>query len=523
MSSKDAPGVRLATNRAGALRPVVVMPGRLGDLLDGPAEVPAAAAAILVGDLCLDSRTAEPGDLFVALSGVHAHGASFAAEAVAQGAVAVLTDAVGGDLVGPVGVPVVVCADPRAAMAAAAARLFGEPTSGLAMFGVTGTNGKTTTTCLVAAGLEACGVRTGVVGTLGFRVGPTTLASSRTTVTTPEAHDLQGLFAVMAANGAAAVTMEVTSHALVLERAAGVRFDVAGFTNLGRDHLDYHGTMEAYFEAKARLFTPEMTTTAVLNADDAAGQQLIRRLREAGEVPVVTYGYDPVDDYRLMEWRPDGGGCRFTVRRGGRDLEVRLALPGEYNARNAVLALAMIEAGGFDGAVAAEGLRCATVPGRMEPVPLGPDAPYAYVDFGHTPQAVAAALGAVPAPRVAVVGAGGDRDPAKRGPMGAAAAEAADLVVVTDDNPRTEDPAAIRAAIRAGAEPVAARLGHRVVEVAPREAALAFALEAAAPGESVVVLGKGHETTQLLADGPHPFSDAAVLREAWQRLQRAGG
>ncbi|MCL2316346.1 MAG: UDP-N-acetylmuramyl-tripeptide synthetase, partial [Actinomycetia bacterium] len=314
---------------------------------------------------------------------------------------------------------------------------------------------------------------------------------------------------------------EVSSHALALHRVDGTRFDVAGFTNLGRDHLDFHSTMEAYFEAKAELFTPEMTRVAVLNADDAAGQRLIRRLREADTVPVVTYGYDPVDDYRLMDWQPDAGGSRFTVRHGGRDLDIRLAMPGEYNARNAVLALAMIDAGGYDGAAAAEGLRRACVPGRMEPVWLGPDAPYAYVDFGHTPQAIAAALGAVPKPRVAVVGAGGDRDPAKRGPMGAAAAEAAQVVIVTDDNPRSEDPAVIRAAVRAGAEPVAARLGHRVVEVAPREAALAFALETAAPGESVVVLGKGHETTQLLADGAHPFSDAAVLREAWQRQQRA--
>jgi len=520
MMPMDAPGLSLATNRAGALRPAVVTPRRLGDLVDGLND--AAGASPLVGDLCLDSRVAGPGDLFVALPGVHAHGADFAAGAVAQGAVAILTDAAGAELAGATGVPVMVCADPRAAMATAAARLFGEPTAGLRLFGVTGTNGKTTTTCLVAAGLEACGVRTGVVGTLGFQVGGTPLASERTTVTTPEAHDLQALFAVMAANGAGAVAMEVTSHALVLERVAAIRFDVAGFTNLGRDHLDYHGTMEAYFEAKARLFTPEMTKTAVLNADDKAGQQLIRRLRQAGDVPVVTYGYDAVDDYRLMGWQPDEGGSRFTVRRRGRDLALRLAMPGEYNARNAVLALAMIEAGGFDGEAAAEGLRRATVPGRMEPVALGPGAPYVYVDFGHTPQAIAAALGAVPAPRIAVVGAGGDRDPAKRGPMGAAAAEAADLVVVTDDNPRSEDPAAIRAAVRAGAEPVAARLGHRVVEVAPREAALAFALECAAPGESVVVLGKGHETTQLLADGPHPFSDAAVLREAWRRPRGAG-
>ena len=516
MSPAFDPTWRLATNRAGAVRPLAVTPRRLDEVVAGLAGLEPAAGEVRVSDVCLDSRSAGPGDLFVALPGEHTHGARYAAQAVAQGAGAVLTDAAGAEAACGLGVPVAVATDLRAAMARAACRLFGDPTRRLLMLGITGTNGKTTSMTLAAAGLSGAGRRVGTIGTLGFALAGVPLPATRTTVTTPESPDLQGLFAAMADSGADTGAMEVSSHALALDRVAGIRFDVVGFTNLGRDHLDFHHTMEAYFEAKATLFVPGRSAVAVINADDAAGRRLIDRVRAAGAPALVTFGFDPGADYRILSWRPDGGGVRFDVAHEGVVRTLRLGLPGEYNVRNAVLALAMIEAAGLDGTRAADGMATASVPGRMQRVELGEGAPHVYVDFAHTPQAVAAAVGAVPEPRVVVVGSGGDRDPDKRGPIGAAAAGGARLVIVTDDNPRTEDPARVRAGVLAGARAAAAP-GHEVVEIAPREAAIAEALRRAEPGASVLVLGKGHETTQQMADGVHPFSDAEAVRAAWAR------
>jgi len=501
-----------------ALRPAGVVPVPLDQLLDGLAALDWAGPLPAITDIGIDSRATCAGELFAALPGLNAHGARFAGQAVAAGAAAVLTDAAGLEQTLDLGVPVAVADDPRAAMALAAARLFGDPSSKLTMFGVTGTNGKTTTTFLLEAGLAACGHRVGVIGTVGFRIDGRALPSSRTTVTTPESTDLQAMLAVMAQNGVDAVAMEVSSHALDLRRVVGIAYDVAGFTNFGRDHLDYHHTVEAYFEAKARLFAPGVARVAVINGDDAAGRVLVERAKAAGSPDVVTVGFGADADVRIAAWRPDGAGSAIELDDRGRMRRFRIALPGEYNVRNAAMALAMIEAAGLDGDAAARGMAQATVPGRMQPVDLGPDAPHVYVDFGHTPQAIAAALGAVPAPKIAVVGAGGDRDATKRAPMGEAAARAAEIVVVTDDNPRTEDPASIRAGVLAGARPVADELGHQVVEAAPREAALEEALRLAGPGWSVVALGKGHETTQEVGHTLRPFNDAEQLRAAWTRL-----
>jgi UDP-N-acetylmuramoyl-L-alanyl-D-glutamate--2,6-diaminopimelate ligase len=480
---------------------------------------------VLVSGITLDSRLVEPGDLYVALPGRQHHGAEFLDEAAAAGAVAVLTDAAGGEILIDSTLPVLVLADPRHAMAAAAAAIYGEPAAGLLMFAVTGTNGKTTTTFLLEAALQAAGVDTGLIGTVGFRLGGRPLEGARTTVTTPEATEVQGLLGRMREEGAAAVLMEVSSHALVLGRADAILFDVAAFTNLGRDHLDFHGTEEAYFKAKASLFTADRTRHAVVNIDDARGRELADDIRRQGRVGLTTVSLNGAADCRAVRHRVTADG-RTTVRAvlRGRELEFGLNLPGAFNVRNALTALAMVHAAHLDVDRAAGGLGAASVPGRMERVDLGSDGPVVYVDFAHTPQAVTAALEAVgEGRRVVVLGCGGDRDARKRGPMGEAAARAADVVVVTDDNPRSEDPAMIRAQVLAGARRVVAeeRPGVEVRDGGDRRSAIREGLRRAGPGAVVAILGKGHELGQETAGQVLPFSDAQVVVEEWAEL-RAG-
>ena len=483
--------------------------------------------AVRVSGVTLDTRLVQPGDLFVALPGRHQHGAAFAGAAARDGAAAILTDRAGADLAASAGPSIVVVPDPRQAMATVAARVYGEPARAMTMYGVTGTNGKTTTCYLLEAALRAAGVRTGLVGTIGFRLDGVDLPGARTTVTTPESPELQGLLGYLREGGASAVSMEVSSHALVLGRADAVVFDVAAFTNLGADHLDFHGDLESYFEAKASLFTPERTRRAVLNVDDPRGQTLGRRLAADGSVPVTRIGLDPSADVHPLHIGPvRRGRTRLRAAVLSESVEAWLTAPGDYNVRNALTALAMVAVTGGDVAAAAAGLGRAVVPGRMERVELGAAAPLAYVDFAHTPQAVTAALSAIrdstePGGRLlAVLGCGGDRDPAKREPMGAAAAGAADVVVVTDDNPRGEDPAAIRAAVLRGAR-LQVRTGGRRVEVldgGDRRQAINAALAGSGPGDVVVVLGKGHERGQEVAGATLPFVDGDVLGQEWRRI-----
>jgi UDP-N-acetylmuramoyl-L-alanyl-D-glutamate--2,6-diaminopimelate ligase len=481
-----------------------------------------ADAADPVTGMTLDSRLVGSGDLYVALPGSHHHGAQFAADAVSRGAVAVLTDEEGARLAGALGRPVVVLADPRSAMARIAARIHGEPSQAMTMYAITGTNGKTTTSFLVAAALRAAGRHVGVIGTIGFLLDGRPVEGARTTVTTPESPELQALLARMRDGGADSLVMEASSHALALGRVDAIRFDVAAFTNFGRDHLDFHGDLERYFEAKAALFTPERTRAAVLNIDDPKGVALARRCASAGLACATVSLHDASADYLAEGWQEVDGLTRVGARVGGRRLTFDLALPGDFNVRNALTALALIDLAGIDLPTAAAGLATASVPGRMQRVDLGAAAPDVYVDFAHTPQAVAAALAALAGRRVIVVlGCGGDRDPAKRRPMGAAAARGAAVVVVTDDNPRTEDPAAIRAAVLAGA--VAARqadgLDVSVTDGGDRSSAIAQALRLAGPGDAVAVLGRGHEPGQEIGGRVLPFLDADVIRGTWRELR----
>lgn len=508
-----------AVRAAAPLRPAHVSPVSLAAACAGLTHEP--VPDVMVTGISLDSRTITAGELYVALPGAHVHGAEFAPDAAARGAAGALTDEAGARSCRDAGLATVVVDSPRPAMAVAASRIF--PQGDLPLIGITGTNGKTTTSFLVEAGLESAGHTVGTIGTIGFRLGGRPLAeTSRTTVTTPEAPDLHALLAVFRERGADSAVMEVSSHSLALHRVDGARFEVGAFINLGRDHLDFHHTMEAYFEAKARLFEPGRCRSAVVNIDDEHGRILAARIRDTGAARLVTTGRDPRADYRILDHRPLAARAGepgpapaasvLAATPAGR-VGFDLLLPGEYNAANAVMALAILMTLGLPAEEVVPGLWRATVPGRMQLVDLpGRGAPRVFVDFAHTPQAIDAALGALPPGRVVVVvGAGGDRDTAKRELMGQAAGRGGSFVVVTDDNPRTEDPAAIRAQVLAGV----AETGTPAVEIGDRRAAIAAALAEAGPEGIVAVLGKGHEHGQEIAGRVVPYDDVSAVREAW--------
>jgi UDP-N-acetylmuramoyl-L-alanyl-D-glutamate--2,6-diaminopimelate ligase len=499
------------------LRPASPAGLRLGVLAAGIGAAPADRTelpAITVTGVTLRAQDALPGDLFAALPGTRTHGARFAAQAIAGGAVAILTDAAGTMALPPIsGIPVLLHPAPRDVLGAAAAAVYGDPSAKLSLVGVTGTSGKTTTTYLVEAGLRAAGRRAGLIGTVGIRIDGVDQPSA---LTTPEAPELQALLAVMVDHGVDTVVMEVSSHALALGRVDGTRYAVAGFTNLSRDHLDIHPTMGDYFDAKARLFDPNSALragTAVICVDDAAGAEMASLATEP--VTVSAAGHDAA--WRAVDPHPVSGGAQDFVAidpRGGRH-DLSIGLPGDYNIANALLAVAILDAVGVTPEQGASAMRDAQVPGRLEAVDRGQGF-LALVDYAHKPgalQAVLETLRAQSSGRLAVVfGAGGNRDPGKRATMGRIAAELADLVVITDDNPRDEDPAAIRAAILTGTAGSGGRAD--VVEVGDRRAAIDRAVGWARPGDVVLIAGKGHETGQTAAGVTRPFDDRAELAAA---------
>jgi UDP-N-acetylmuramoyl-L-alanyl-D-glutamate--2,6-diaminopimelate ligase len=468
----------------------------------------AARGRATITGITLRAADVRPGDLFAALAGSRAHGADYAAGALAAGAVAVLTDPDGARRPALADAPLLVHPRPREVLGAAAALVHGDPTAHLSVLGVTGTSGKTTTAHLIEAGLAAAGRTAGLVGTIGTRVAGRVLPSA---LTTPEAPDLQALFAVMADDGVTDVAMEVSSHSLAMGRVSGTRFAVAAFTNLSQDHLDFHRDMEDYFAAKAALFDGR-AEHAVVCVDDEWGQRLAARTPAA--VTVSTTGSAA---WRAVDASTGPGGTQaFTaLAPDGTRLPVRLQLPGAFNVANALVALACLDAVGVPAPVAADGFAALAVPGRMQRIEEGQ--PFlAVVDYAHKPGAVAALLDAlrpqVPGRLIIVLGCGGDRDRGKRPMMGAAAAARADVLIVTDDNPRSEDPAAIRAEMLAGAraEPAAGDL----MEIGDRRAAITAAVAYAQPGDAVVAAGKGHEAGQEIRGVKHPFDDAAELAAA---------
>ncbi len=451
-----------------------------------------------VAALAYDNRRVEPGTVFFCVRGFTRDGHDFAPDAVARGAAALVVDHPLG-----LGVPEVVVEDVRAAMAPAAARLHGDPTAALRTIGVTGTNGKTTTTYLVRALLEAAGRPTGLLGTVTSIIGG---AEHEVARTTPEAIDLQATFAQMLAAGDTDCVMEVSSHALELGRVDAIHWAAAIFTNLTQDHLDFHPTMEDYFAAKRRLFAAA-PGIAVINIDDPYG----RRLAAEIDGDVITVGIDSADaDLRATGVHSDFGGSTF--RAGA--LELRTPLPGRFNVMNVLGAVAAVRALGVDDATIAAALpEAGRVPGRFEPVDAGQDFAV-LVDYAHTPDSLENVLAAArPLTRgrlVCVFGCGGDRDRGKRPLMGEISARLADLTIVTSDNPRSEDPAAIVAEILTGIEDRAS-----TEAIVDRHAAIERAIGLAGEGDVVVIAGKGHEQGQEFEGGRKlAFDDVQVAREA---------
>ncbi len=454
----------------------------------------------------LDSRRVAPGDLYAALPGAHGHGATYWPQARDTGAVAVVTDDAGAAMLGD-GVPTLVVPEVRPVLGRVSALVYAEPATRLRMIGVTGTQGKTTTTRLLESGLTGAGVPAAVVGTVGTRILGEDVSS---VLTTPEAPELHRLLRRMVDAGVEACTMEVSSHALVMGRVGGVVYDVGVFLNLGRDHLDFHRDMEDYFAAKALLFTPEHARRGLVTIDDSWGERLVA----AASVPVETLSSTGRDaDWRAEEIELSATGATFRVRGPGVDVAAGCPIPGGFNVGNTLAAVAAGVTAGYDAEELARAIAAGPgVPGRLEAIDEGQDF-VVVVDYAHKPDAVSAALSTLrPLTRgrlVVVLGAGGDRDPGKRPEMGRLAAEGADVLVVTDDNPRSEDPDAIRAAILGGTTGGRAE----VLEIGDRRAAIAEAVRRARPGDVVLIAGKGHESGQEVAGVMHPFDDRVVARE----------
>ena len=533
--------------------------------------------------ITLDSRQAEAEYLFAAVPGTRSHGATFAA---ATSAKAVLTDAAGVEILhresaeGSFDRPIIVVENIRAVLGEISAEIYGHPTKKLTIFGVTGTSGKTTTTYLLETGLLAAGYSTGLIGTTGTRINRKPV---ETQLTTPEAPTLQDLFARMVAENVTHVVMEVSSHALELGRVQGVNFAVGGFTNLSQDHLDFHPTMEEYFAAKSKLFLGEeaarnavvcindewgerladlvdeenrpltvvSTTGAIAHTGEEGGvaqadamlRERTRELLVPGTVVAWQQAVQATGEQQVaLEINPPENS-EIIQAQVPRSFDFELPLPGDFNIANAGLAVGMASAAGIDLDTFIAALTQVAVPGRMQRIDEGQDF-VAVVDYAHKPAAIEAVLdtlrsqldsASVPsregngagrngAGRIGVVvGAGGDRDSSKRGLMGAAAANRADFVVVTDDNPRTEDPAPIRQAVMAGAIEAAEKAGRDVEirEIASRAEAIDEVVNWATSGDAVIVVGKGHEVGQLIGETLHHFDDREELARALQSKRTA--
>jgi UDP-N-acetylmuramoyl-L-alanyl-D-glutamate--2,6-diaminopimelate ligase len=446
------------------------------------------------------------GDLFLAMPGENAHGASFAESAIRRGAVAVLTDAHGASMI--VGAPVIVVEDVRSAGAIVASSLYKDPTRDLHSIGITGTNGKTTVTTLLYQIFEAAGHESGLIGTVETRIGSEILPSSRTT---PEAADLQALCAVMRERHLRHLVMEVSSHALTLKRIKGSHFRFVGFTNLSQDHLDFHGDMQTYFEAKAKLFTDEYAECGYINIDSEYGKKLASQC----EIPVVTIARtDKSATWHFSEIQTSLTGTKISIR--GADgilIDSSTKLFGAYNLDNLLMAIAIAHASGVSSTELATIIPTLIgAPGRLEPILTGKDFT-ALVDYAHSPDAVknvlAAAREFTSGRVIAVLGCGGDRDKSKRPLMGSALLEGSDVAIFTSDNPRSEDPSEILKDMTGRLA-----LAESSQIIADREQAIAYAVSQAKAGDTVLILGKGHESGQEINGATTPFDDRIQLARA---------
>ncbi|HSI03298.1 MAG TPA: UDP-N-acetylmuramoyl-L-alanyl-D-glutamate--2,6-diaminopimelate ligase [Myxococcota bacterium] len=466
-----------------------------------------------VSALAYDSRRVVSGSLFAAIPGAKSDGHDFIAKALASGATSILCERE----VDTGSVTRVIAADSRRALALAAKRFYGSPSDQLTMVGVTGTNGKTTTSYLVAALLESVGLPTGVVGTLGVRLGATTIDTG---LTTPESLELQQAFASMRDQGAKAVSMEVSSHALAQGRVAGVAFDVGVFTNLTHDHLDFHGTIDNYFEAKAELFRSHLKVVgrAVINVDDGYGAGLAKELLQAGRDVITVSPSGRPADLSAKDVQLALTGIRFTVERSGKPLKVDSPLVGRFNVENLLLAIGVARALGVPDATTLSAIRNrGVVPGRLERAGGG-TGPVVLVDYAHTPDALVKALSTVRelthGKLICVFGCGGDRDAKKRAPMGEAAGKGADFSIITNDNPRTEDPKRIAAQIEEGMKKSG---GSYTVEL-DRAAAIELAIGKAANEDAVLIAGKGHENYQIVGTEKRDFDDREAAKSALAKI-----
>jgi UDP-N-acetylmuramoyl-L-alanyl-D-glutamate--2,6-diaminopimelate ligase len=464
--------------------------------------------------LATDSRDLRRGDLFAAFAGPHGDGHAYLEGAVAAGAAALLVRQGAGEEIAGGSAAVVEAADVRVAFAEAADRFYGHPSGRLDLFGVTGTNGKTSVTHLLESLFRYAGMKAGVVGTIEYRWDG---QSEKAPCTTPEAGELQRILKRMADDGVRAVAMEVSSHALAQHRVRGCSFRTGVFTNLGRDHLDFHPDMEDYFSAKTGLFRGQPPETALVNLDDPWGARI------AGEIGgVLTYGLTEESDYTARDVRADASGIRFILGGPGLEVELRSSLLGLFNVYNILAASAAAFEYGLSPEDIAGGIvRAETVPGRFEKVSDEGETTV-LVDYAHTPDALAHALRAarllVGNRLILVFGCGGDRDRGKRPLMGGVAARLADVTYLTSDNPRTEDPGEILREIDEGCRSVGGS-GGGVRIVPDRRSAIREAVAEAGPGDVVLVAGKGHEETQTLSGGAIPFSDREEARRA---LREAG-
>jgi UDP-N-acetylmuramoyl-L-alanyl-D-glutamate--2,6-diaminopimelate ligase len=487
---------------------------KLKDLLEAvkPVSVRGSADTVVRGVVC-DSRQVRPGYVFVCIEGTRQDGAIYIGDALEKGAVAVVSEK-------PVAVPRAACqaqvSDARLAMSLLAAAFHGNPSDRMKVVGVTGTNGKTTTSYLVRDILKASGLNPGLVGTVEYQIGQRSIPATRTT---PDAALLQSMLAQMVAGGCGSVSMEVSSHSLVQKRTAGIEFDVAIFTNLTRDHLDYHGTIDEYYRAKSLLFDQlcngRKRGTAVINVDDAYGRQLAAS--RAWPVPLVTFGIDSQASVRAMNVQLGQGGSRFDVVTPWGRLAVALRLMGRYNVENALGAIATAGALGLDlPSVPAVLAGVAQIPGRLEEISNRRGCQI-FVDYAHTDDALEHVLATLrettPGRLIAVFGCGGNRDRTKRPAMGRVADRLADYTILTSDNPRKEDPMAIIREISAGfSDPT----HFRVIE--DRRLAIVEALRMAGKGDTVLVAGKGHENFQEFATTTIPFDDRQVVRSELEKL-----
>lgn len=490
-------------------RPTTIRPYALSDLADlltgaslEASEVSPQSLTAEVQGISLASQSVQPGDIYAALPGANRHGAEFIAQATERGAAAILTDQRGIELAEGSRLPVLFSDDPRSITGDIAARIWDHPSEKLNLIGITGTNGKTSVCYLVEAGLRHAGRTTGIIGTVETVIAGQTVPSARTT---PESPELQALLAVAWERGVTDVVMEVSSHALTLGRVAGCSFAVGGYTMFGTDHLDFHRDLDEYFEAKAALFDGR-AAIEILNADDS-------RVMTLAKDDTVTYSLtDPNATWQATAPKQSEFHQRFPVSSPHGQADGSIALPGRHNISNALLAYAVLDAVDVDFDTAIAGVAtCPGVPGRMELV-SGQAPVRGVVDYAHKPEAISAVLNSLrestPGKVIAILGAGGDRDRSKRTLMGRAADESAGLVIVTDDNPRTEDPAAIRSEVAAAVRATPCRT------IPGRDVAIREAVALAAPGDTIALLGKGHETTQELADSVIDSDDRKMLAHA---------